>query len=433
MMNSVFHHAFRLPTIKHFMDNALSQLSDGVSGLFLIPKTAPIEDFLQEIRSEFNFRRIDYQEIDLSQENAQISPVSCLCKTVDIQWKDPLTPRLLTLLPDSCVVTGPVTDVVLITGLENQPSETVEIWINATQAWAESGKIFRDRGTRLPSICIALPASKCKRVPNSEIFFKVYCWWGMPSFLETRLLCVESDGFAVETERWRECIVPHLCAGDLFLLPHLVSTKNLDEKEIGASLMQVAQERGWSKDLLTSMGAGKLISMNHSWTFAHESTPAGPLFSLWGEGIVNSNPETGLCLSSPALYVMGRHIEIRHRLWCGQSELVMPLLNMLRLSICNILTKTYGCNWPVEYVEPNDAPEAEAVRENPSNCQFGHLETVLFSWPGRQKVLKSLATYLKRARFLRNELAHNRTIRFSDFQDLRETVDKIVLLLNKEF
>ncbi|GEM_PF-2948149 len=432
MMSSILHSMFRLPTIERFMDNALSQLRNGISGLFLLPKSIPLDDFQFEIRAEFDLRRIDYLEIDLNNASDSDCPVICLCKAVNIQWKDPTTPRILSQLPDSCILGEPIPDMVWIKGLENQASDTIMQWINASQIWAENGKIIRDRGYRLPSICIVLPTSKCIDVPNNDIFFRVYCWWGMPSLLETRMLCAEIDGFVSDDSNWRRYIVPHLCAGDLFLLSHLFSAKSLDEKEIGLSLMNAAYERGWTRDFLVSIGAGDYMSLNNLNIFHEEEDPFGALFKLWGEGIVNSYPGTGLFFSSPALYVMGKHAEIRHRLWCGQLELVMPMLNNVRLAICSYLTMKHGKDWPIRYSKPKDPQEEAAVRENPINCQFGHLETVLFNWPGRIHIFKSLANHLKVLRYFRNEIAHNRSIRFCDYQDICETVEQVLSILRKE-
>lgn len=432
-MTSVFHPAIRLPTVERFFDNTLSHLSDGLSVLTLLPKTAPIGDFTTELRSQFILRNINFLEIDLSHAADDLPPVTRLCREIGIRWKQPLSPRLFDQLPDACTFPDLMPDVVWLTGLEQVEEHKTQLWIDAALEWSENWKLLRDKGICLPAVSLVLPSTKCTQIPKSDVFFKIFYWFGIPSLLEMRLLCADANRFESGIARWKELIVPQLCIGDFSLLSTLFEADSLNERELGSTLMSIAEERGWTRELLLTKGIGNLSLANCHWLSDGDTGPSGDLVALWGEGIVDWSPGIGLAISSVALHVMGRHADIRHRIWCGQSELVLPLLNVVRLSVCDHMTKRYGLTWPVEYLEPGDPQEAAAVRDSPYNCQLGYLETVVNSWPDRQRLLRKIASHLREVRWMRNELAHNRVITFADFQKLCHTVEETLNLVENEF
>ena len=423
-MSRVIPALFKLPSAERFMDTALSHFLDGFSGLILVPKTTPLESLFQELRYRFVLRNINFVEIDVS-AYVETAPITCLCQELDIEWRNSLAPRLLEHLPEACTIPEFLPDVVWLTGIENLSSELVQSWIDAAFTWSGNGKVLRDRGIQLPALCIAIPWRADLRIPRSDIFFKIHYWWGIPSILEMRMLYQETANSVDVVEKWQEFQLPYLCAGDPFILPMLIDSKNLDERELGARLQEIAKERGWSKNYLQSLGMDEYLPSTNTLFNGSVSTAGGTTLHLWGEGVLNWNPECGLSVSSAALQIMGKHIGMRHRLWRGQAELLLPMLDMLRLSVCDYMAAKHGWDWPSIQREPLDPQEAAAVRESHYNCQLGHMENVLSSWPGRQRNYRELASYVREARLIRNELAHNRVVTFLQFHELCSAIEKM--------
>ncbi|HWQ14177.1 MAG TPA: hypothetical protein VNL77_15370 [Roseiflexaceae bacterium] len=144
---------------------------------------------------------------------------------------------------------------------------------------------------------------------------------------------------------------------------------------------------------------------------------------LWAHGIVGATPEYGIELHVAALAALGRTEEIRHRLWRAQARTLLPLIDHVRLQICEELTRTYGPDWPIRWRAPLSDEEEQAVRISPLACQWGHLEWLVKNCAdlraaNRWRSLVSLC------RWIRNEIAHYRPVGFGDFESLRREVER---------
>ncbi|WP_041439800.1 hypothetical protein [Syntrophobacter fumaroxidans] len=428
-MTLVLTSMFRLPSVVRFTDIAMSHLLDGLTSIVLVPRTIPMGQFGQELRSRFILRGIDFLEIDISRF-AATAPVTCFCQELGIKWRDPLAPRILAHLPEACDFPEILPEVVWLTGFEETAPQTAQAWIDAAFVWSGNSKVLRDRGIRVPAVCVTMPWKAELRIPRSDIFFKVFHWWGIPSVLEMRLLCQNETSVENEFEIWQEYLVPRLCVGDPLLMPALLETRSLEEREIGPILQEIAIGRGWRKESLDSLGIEETFSLNDT-KLNRMPELSGQVLSLWGEGVLNWTPDNGLSISSAALQIIGKHVAIKHRMWRGQSELVLPMIDALRLRVCDYMAGKHGCDWPIAHVEPKDLQESVAVRQTHYNCQLGHMETVLASWPSRQPVMRETAACIRGLRPLRNDLAHNRVMTFSKYQDLCERIDRVLNLLNR--
>ena len=117
---------------------------------------------------------------------------------------------------------------------------------------------------------------------------------------------------------------------------------------------------GWSKEELIK--ARSLIdSKFKKGKFSFESPPRD-LITLWAIGIVNFTRERGLSLSAAALSKLGVVDETRHRYWTGQTELLLPMIDLFRLRLCDHLTERFGKSWPTNWSVPSSEEELSAVR-----------------------------------------------------------------------
>lgn len=98
------------------------------------------------------------------------------------------------------------------------------------------------------------------------------------------------------------------------------------------------------------------------------------LRTLWAHGALSWTLEFGLELHTAAMAVLGRDEEVKHRLWRGQAELLLPLIDHMRLMVCTDLAHSYGKNWPMRYGLPTSEEEKAAVQASPLACQWGYLD-----------------------------------------------------------
>ena len=135
----------------------------------------------------------------------------------------------------------------------------------------------------------------------------------------------------------------------------------------------------------------------------------------WAEGMLHYTWEYGLELHSAVLALAQRYDVLRQRLWRGQAALLLPLLDQVRVALCERLTEQHGSEWPLKWGEPLSDEEKAAVRMTPLAAQWGYLDHLLTHTPaGRWE--PRISPLVSRARTLRNRVAHFQPVSFTDFQ-----------------
>ena len=153
--------------------------------------------------------------------------------------------------------------------------------------------------------------------------------------------------------------------------------------------------------------------------------PPESLRGLWASGCLGYTPEYGLEVHPGFLAQSNRRATAEHMLWRGQSELILPLVNEVRLKVCQDLTNTFGSDWPVRWVPPSNEQEVEEARRSPLGTELRHVNYLLQSLGMRNPrhdlyEKRSLGDLVLRARNLRNEVAHYNPVALRDFVGLCE-------------
>ena len=110
-------------------------------------------------------------------------------------------------------------------------------------------------------------------------------------------------------------------------------------------------------------------------------------------------------------------------LWRGQSELLLPIVNEIRLRVCQDLTETYGSDWPVKWVPPHFEHDIEEVSRSPLGAELSHVNYLIQNLGIRnhrhdlyQK--RFLGDLVLMAKTVRNEIAHYNPVSCQDFARL---------------
>ena len=206
-----------------------------------------------------------------------------------------------------------------------------------------------------------------------------------------------------------------MAGNDVALARHLWNHPNLDSAQLPSLLQEFGYQYGWTRRHLHDWDADDflLISTHNE---VHPSSPPLRGYQLWAHGALNWTPEYGLELHTAALALLGRTEDLQHRLWRGQTSLLFPLIDNVRLAICRYLSRRYEKGWPV-WLPPHDENEAYAVQDNPLACQWGHLARLInhCGLLRKERILRPVVNLTWR---IRNELAHYRPIPLSDFSKL---------------
>lgn len=412
---------FRLPGPQRFIIRLVEDLGERRSLLVLVPDGINSEDVWCAMWDELWRREFTIYEAWLPEMRGEYLPAAALGEKLGVRWPSPTAPRTVANL----AVAPFLPDVIWLGGFADLPAETRVSWLEFLLQWAQASKNIIDQGGRPATLCLICPAWTLPTPPSEgSLYLSVRWWWGMPSALELRLLCrIGEDNAQNEgvTAGWREYILPSLAGSDLSLAEWLWDDVYSDINHLTHRLVKFAERRGWTLETLKSLSAD-------AWRGTSRMAPPPAVpdpdhLLLWGRGVLSSTPEYGLELHSAALALLGRVEEIQHRLWRAQAPLLLPLLDSLRLDLCRHLTRLYGSEWPVRWQPPQSPWETAEVRENPLATQWGHLEHLIKNYPALRAERRWLQL-LGLARFIRNRLAHYRTVDFNSYKALCREIDK---------
>ncbi len=398
-----------LPSVRNFV----SEITDAVrtkSVLVLIPDPVSRAMVARLLINRFDVLRIAYRDIPLSTEHA---PAIWLSEQIGVTWPSPSTvkniPNLL-----RCQGLPEVVHIRDFNASEANDTTERERWLALLSDWVRESKSKTD-DRRGPSASLCLVA-KLKDFdfcpPMAEEGLSVHWWWGFPSALEMRLACrmgYQETHRSEASVRWLEMVLPALAVNDLKLAEYIWQDIFGTIEDIVQRLKRYADAEGFS--YLNPSEAQR----PDQWPLL--GAPPSDMWRQWSTGEVLSTPENGTEYH-PGLFARYSHYrEVERRLWRGQAELMLPILNEIRIRICDRLTDTFGEDWPINPYKPQSDYEMDAVKDNPRGAEFGHIEQLLKYIPKfRDKT--HLLPLVSQSRYLRNEIAHYRPVTFTEFENL---------------
>ena len=305
-------------------------------------------------------------------------------------------------------------------------------WAEFIDEWATERLYLRDSGqARLPSLCVIAKLRDFDfNLPAVGPGLAYFWWWGFPSALEVRLSCriaALQAGDTVEIGKWREFVLPSLVSSDIQLAERIWGDVSGEQSTIIDRLVEYWQNLG-IPDLTTGIDdLLDLTTRGRGAVFAVGQEVPTKLRSSWASGQLVYTPEYGLEIHPAFLAYTNRTADVQKMIWRGQAELLLPILNEIRLGICTLLTDKYGSDWPYKWGLPSSHHELEQVQISPLAAELGYLSHLFDSAVEKQLPVvteKDLASLVRRARELRNFIAHNRSVDFTDFESLGEALSK---------
>lgn len=404
-----------LPSAANFRLQIIEDLKYGRSVLCFLNSKEQVKQISEFCLSGIHQSELYFIEVDLSRNEAPLYPVNVLRKQFISQAPDsPIAAPLRDF-----VLEGELPDVIVIDGLAELPLETRDVWFEFFQRWAEAVHSVSSTAERKPPCLLGMSTIKHgEALPIEETWLRIHWWWSILSILEVRILCRLREGnselFLSTQASWRESVLPSFAGNDLALIEHLWDDIFQRDDHILKRLIAFAQDRNWTFQKLYELGVDNYLHRQRHRVGRFAEVPKLTDRILWANGLLNQTVESGILVSSAALAVLGEEDEIRHRLWHGQSALILPIVNGLRLSICKALTQRHGTSWSVKWSPPQSKKQKELLEQNPLVTEWGRLENALRKCPDRSE--RRYLRPVKHAREIRNTLAHYQPISFQDYQ-----------------
>jgi len=410
-----------LPSVQNFIEALREDLANRRSLLVILPSSVNADDVWALLRAFISARGFAFDEVYVADLPPDKPLITGLKTAVTMQWKASADPLSIEHFYEHA---EGLPDVVYFEGFDAlQPGRRKEI-LKFLAQWADAGHICADRGGTPMALCIMTSCSEAVLdYPATDTHLSVHWWWGLPTALELKLLCRmlnnNRDGPACQ---WIEGILPALAGSDTTLADHLWDERDVTVEGLLQRLNNYALMQQWDINELRDAG---IEAFEENLAFQNGKSAllrSKEAKKLWSAGALYWTPEYGVQLNTAVLALMGKEKEIRHRLWRGQVEYLLPMLDRVRLAICERLTSLYGPAWPYRWEKPKYEEDYEAVKKDPMACELGYLHYLLKACK-KMKLDRNLLPLVSQAKCVRNELAHYRPVEYWQYERLMKEAE----------
>lgn len=417
-----------LPSVQAFTERVIDSLRARKSSILIVPPLID-KDLLME-RFDLELWKADFSrhDIHLDEQDINATPLEIInkefCSDLDKKFPKPLSEIMS--LPE-------IPDVVVLIKSDKYLDQNLKQWFDIFQEWADQSHQKTSLGIKTPALFAIVDAYQAVDIlPPRKLFLDYYWWWGFPSALEINLLCRSENKYfgGGNSNLWKEKLLSSLSPGDLGLIEHLwdstdtnfidilngirsyeVNYTNLDDE---INKIQSFEKPGY----ITNLPA----------LFPGDAPPR-KIQKLWSMGNVYATIEYGVEYH-PSVLIHKNTEAIQHRLWRSQSDLLLPIIDNLRITVCHDLTQKLGREWPYEWETPLDIEDLENVKENPMSAQLGYIVHLLSTNP-HFRGSKSWLSISKKARDFRNQIAHYKVI--EKFDQLNLFIQSVTSVYEKYF
>jgi hypothetical protein len=412
--------AYSLPSTQAFLDAIARSVVQNVV-IVLLPDNLSREMVGRLVRNRLDMiAGFSFGELT---DPGQSDPLAASAEAMNASWESDRTRRNI----ENLLCCADLPDLLYVNRIGSDGSR----WSDFIEGWANERLKLRNSGrAKAPSLCVIAKLRDFGfRLPQTEEGITYQWWWGFPSTLEMRLACRivnEQDGNSFEVGRWREHIVPGLVGSDVQLALEIWTEVDKDIEHTIGSLRDF-WANGEEPATISSMDALVEAVKNYQGAFAIGQELPKDFWEPWAKGRLVYTPEHGLEVHPALLAHSGHRVEVEKRLWRGQAELLLPVLNEIRLRICAKLTDAYGSDWPFKWREPASGYDLEQVKITPLATELGHIH-YLFTTADQGHPLNAvshLSGLVLNARNMRNQVAHNKPVVYRDFELLCQKRNRV--------
>jgi hypothetical protein len=196
--------------------------------------------------------------------------------------------------------------------------------------------------------------------------------------------------------------------------------------EIIRCLKATAEERGVTAEQLKAQGIKAFLTGQRYHPLARLS-PDHPIVRLWTLGFLDFSVEYGWEVPSWALATLDERFLLEQRIWRGQLQATMHVINQLRLLVISYFEQTYGADWLSAAILDSTPDENHASRPLYScwDAELSDLKRVLENQVHQSRQAAEILPAVRLAHSLRNNLAHYTTIKPSEYFELLERVHNL--------
>lgn len=402
-----------LPSVNRFLRDTADSFENGQNVIVLLPPPIWPTDVCDWLHTELDRRDISVDRLDVSSwERVPATPQALVNRAINAAvgkerplaelFREPGFPNIF-----------------LLTGIAAHPPANRSAWLRLIAAWADESR--RIPGRCSPCVFYLLEkAAMLPKLPKADIRLALRYWWGFPSSLELRTHCRNLEGEDTVLAAWRESLVAGVAPGDASLAAHLWTVCPKSISELRAGLLEFASRHA------IAVAGEQPGDWSMERVFACMRTadrPNDAQHGRWAIGGIIGSPEYGAEQHPCQIAASPDQRRLEHLLWRGQQQLLLPLVDRVRIAGCHHVTEKLGVHWLRRYIT-EDTADTDRLRleESPLAADFGHLCSELSNLQDGRRGSEwvdqgrgSPVAMFRQVRAVRNQLAHYRPLDFPTF------------------
>jgi len=400
--------ALSVPSVKRFCENIAEDLIEGRNVIAVFPPGFDTDVIWKWIHAYLWRQNKSGEERDVSvQAPPNLAALASWLIKSDVAILSSTLPDLMS--------NGDRPDVINLNGLKTIPSSERLDWMGSIENWSRESQNRKPIGREWPRFLVLLHAGIIPLVdlPKNNVLLDTHWWWGFPSSAELLLLSRElSSDEDDEDAAWKECLISGIAPGDLTLADHFWSDIPKDYEGVVERLIIFGERFSENDDLskgATNIRRGPRVGRGEELPFI--------LFDDWEKGRIIGSYDFGIESHPVALAKSSLHEQLRYRMWRGQSQLLLPLINQVRLHACSQLTKQLGTEWFNQFPPPIGDGELDRLKASSLDAEFGYLRILAKRNPRVLELTNLRPEFIIATWDVRNDLSHYKPVNWTKFHN----------------
>lgn len=410
----------RLPRPQRRLRRMADRLCEGHTVIWFLPGHAPMEELLTALEEHFR-ERVEVASVYVP--HSVKWPEQWLMDRYRVEgdpWSEEAAEALLSC-PD-------VPEVVVLRDLDRLHEDELKQWRRFLEDWAQinrrPNRALADRKAFLVPLADPRAVAVFDELREDPLLDKVW-YWGWVTSREVRVVaaeCLRDRNQTGAAALWGEAVWAPLAGADLECFLWMVEEIHIDLplEDLLARLQGYGEERGFSA-LLGSLDGGEPSAsfINGAPVGDGEREPVSGSQPLWLAGGLDWHDEGGYGLHSALLSMAGQQGPLLHRIWRGQTSVLLPMIDQYRIAVSWELAG-YDRWWP-EFLRQKLSAEDYEEDGTPVElaAEFMHIIEFLDA-RARTAAQRELRRNVNAVRKTRNALAHYRPVEWPQFQHVCE-------------
>lgn len=405
-----------LPGQERVVAEITNDLVDGTTNIILIPRSVNLQEVEYSLGEGLSHGNQYLHSGSLVMADCkEQSPVLTLSTVFEIDWVDPYAPRTV----QNLIRNEGLPDIIFLRTFADASVEHRSKWLACIIEFSEIRT--KDR-VKCPVFCVvAQAADPTFKGLSSKLGLKIRYWYNLCSYAEAQSYYQTTvSGLRAGEHVWKAALLASLAGSDYDLARDLGDVVLRSTSEIFRRMGIIAAKRSWRPDELRREGVDLLLN-TQLYVPLERLERTHPIRNLWNLGLVDYSHDHGWEIPSWVLALLDCRETFEHRIWRAQVEVVMPIINQLRLLAIQDLLRNHGTNW-LTWPLPNQEGEMRSIAE-PFQAEPAFLRDLLFYHEQKLQKEQDFLPAITQALLLRNRLAHYGTIEFVEYLDLLENVN----------